>query len=69
MWDFEHAVTDADGLYRFDDLRARGWDMSAWTPKKEGDGKYKIWLDDERFVIPTGSLTLEPNSSQTLDVK
>ncbi len=69
MWDFEHAVTDAEGRYHFNDLKARGWDMSAWTPNKEADGKYKIWLDDDRFVMHTGGLTLEPNTNQTLDIK
>ena len=48
MWDFERTVTDAQGRYRFKDLRARGWDMSAWTPNKEADGTYKMWLDDDR---------------------
>jgi len=69
MWDFEHAVTDAQGRYRFNDLRARGWDMSAWTPDKEADGKYKMWLDDDRFAMPTESLTLEPNTEYTFDIK
>ncbi len=69
MSHFERAVTDAEGRYRFHDLMARGWDMSAWTPNQEADGKYSIWLDDDRFVMHTGSLTLEPNTNQTLDIK
>ena len=69
MWQFEHAVTDAEGRYRFSGLKARGWDMGAWTPNKEADGKYKIWLDDDRFVMHTGSLTLEPNTAHTLDIQ
>jgi hypothetical protein len=28
--------------------------MSAWTPNQEADGKYKIWLDDDRFVPAHG---------------
>ncbi len=68
MWDFEHAVTDAKGRYDFKDLRARGWDMSAWAPQKEGDGKHTIWLDDERFAMPTESLAFEPGSDQVMDV-
>ena len=69
MWDFERTVTDAQGRYRFNDLRARGWDMSAWTPNKEADGTYKMWLEDNRFVMHTESLTLEPNTDYTLEVK
>jgi hypothetical protein len=69
MWHFERAVTDAQGRYHFNDLKARGWDMSAWTPNTKADGKYKIWLDSDRFVMPTGSLTLEPNTNQTLDIR
>ncbi len=69
MWDFENAVTDAQGRYRFNDLRARGWDMSAWTPNKEADGKYKMWLEDDRFAMPTENLTLEPNTEYTFDIK
>lgn len=69
MWSFEQAVTDAQGRYRFNDLRARGWDMSAWTPNKKANGIYKIWIDDDRFVMPTGDLALEPNAAQTLDIK
>jgi hypothetical protein len=69
LWNFMRAVTDADGKYRISDLMARGWDMSLWAPNQEGDGKYKIWLDDDRFVIPTQSLTLEPATNPTLDIQ
>ena len=69
MWDFERTVTDAEGRYRFKDLRAKGWDMSAWTPNKEADGTYKMWLEDDRVVMRTENLTLEPNTDYTLDIK
>jgi len=69
MWDFEHARTDVDGRYQFEDLRAKGWDMSTWTPGQKADGSYKLWLDDERVATTTRSLVLESNSSQTLDIQ
>jgi hypothetical protein len=69
MGDFERTVTDAQDQYRFNDLRARGWDMSAWTPNKEADGTYKLWIDDDRVAIRTESLTLEPNTEYTLDLE
>ena len=34
MWAFEHAMTDSKGRYQFDDLKARGWDMSAGGPMR-----------------------------------
>jgi beta-lactamase regulating signal transducer with metallopeptidase domain len=69
MWDFEYATTDADGRYRFDDLPARGWDMSAWGARQKCDGSYKLWIDDERFVIRTQSVTLEPKTHPTQDLQ
>ena len=69
MWHFERAVTGPDGTYRFDDLMARGWDMNAWGSTEEVNGKYKLWLDDDRFAIPTQSLTFKPASQQTLDLE
>lgn len=68
MWDFEHAVTDSQGRYAFSNLRAAGWDMSAWTAGKEGDGRYAIWLDDDRFAMPTQTLKLDPGEQETLDI-
>ena len=69
MWHFERTVTDADGRYRFNDLMARGWDMNWSVPDRVGDGKYKLWIDDDRFVIPTQSLTLEPATNPSLDIQ
>ena len=69
LWNFVRTVTNADGRYELSDLMARGWDMSLWAPNQEGDGKYKIWIDDDRFVIPTQSLTLEPATKSTMDLE
>lgn len=68
MWDFERTLTDAKGRYQFKDLKARGWDMGAWDSGKEADGKYKLWLDNDRFVMPTKTLTLEPNTNEILNI-
>jgi protocatechuate 3,4-dioxygenase beta subunit len=70
IWEFENAVTDAAGRYRFDGLKARGWDMSSWgsgTPN-EANGQYKVWLHDQKFAMKTQSLVVEPSASQTLDI-
>ena len=70
MWAFEHAVTDANGRYQFEDLKARGWDMSAWGPSAQpGNGTYKLWIDNDRFALPTQTVTLEPNSRETVDLR
>ena len=70
MWAFEHAVTDAQGRYQFDDLKARGWDMSAWGPNaRPGNGTYKLWIDNDRFAVPTHTVSLEPNARETVDLK
>ena len=69
MWAFEFAVTDATGHYQFEDLKARGWDMSAWGPHAQpGNGTYKIWIDNDRFAVPTQTVTLEPSAAETLDL-
>jgi beta-lactamase regulating signal transducer with metallopeptidase domain len=69
MWAFEHAVTDAKGRYQFEDLKARGWDMSAWGPDaRPGNGRYKVWIENDRFAVPTRTVTLEPNARETLDL-
>ena len=38
MWHFERAKTDANGAFRFEELMAAGWDMSAWRPGMTGNG-------------------------------
>jgi hypothetical protein len=70
MWDFENAVTDANGRYQFTDLKARGWDMSAWgRQSKPGSGTYKIWIESDSFAVPTKTVTLEPKTRETLDLQ
>jgi hypothetical protein len=70
MWDFENAVTDSRGEYRFADLKSRGWDMSAWGPhNKTGTGIYNLWIDSDRFAVPTRTVTLLPNTRETLDLR
>jgi hypothetical protein len=70
MWDFESAETDSAGRYQFADLRARGWDMSAWGPSaKPGNGRYKVWIESDRFDVPTQIVSLEPRARETLDLK
>jgi BlaR1 peptidase M56 len=70
IWDFELAVTDDKGRFAFADLRARGWDMSAWDPRaRPGNGTYKVWIDGERFVVPVHVVTLEPGERKTLDLR
>jgi beta-lactamase regulating signal transducer with metallopeptidase domain len=69
LWNFVSSITDADGRYQLSDLMARGWDMSLWAPDQKGDGKYKLWIDDDRFVIPTQSLTIEPAAKSTFDLQ
>ncbi len=62
-------MTHAEGRYRFEDLKAKGWDMSAWTPGKTADGDYKLWIESDRFAIPTKSLVLEPGlRAEVLDI-
>jgi hypothetical protein len=43
--------------------------MSLWAPDQKGNSQYKIWIDDDRFVIRTQSLTLEPATKPTLDIQ
>jgi protocatechuate 3,4-dioxygenase beta subunit len=70
MWEFENAVTDARGRYEFKDLKARGWDMSAWGPhSKPGNGTYKFWIESDRFAVPTQVVALEPGEPDTLDLQ
>ena len=69
MWAFEQTRTDDQGHYRLDGLRARGWDMSFSQPGQAADGSYKLWIDSPKFVVPTQSLTLEPNQHRTLDLQ
>lgn len=70
MWDFEHAVTDANGRFELENLRARGWDMSAWGPSsRPGNGHYKVWIDSDRFAIPTRDITLEPGQRATIQLQ
>jgi hypothetical protein len=69
MWHFERTVSDAHGKYQFEDLMALGWDMSAWAPGTTGTGKYRLWLDSERFAIPTRTIVLEPRKPQVFDIK
>src|SRR5262249_33652672 len=70
MWEFENTVADARGHYQFKDMKARGWDMSAWGPhSKPGNGTYKIWIESDRFAVPTHVVTLEPGEPDTLDLQ
>jgi protocatechuate 3,4-dioxygenase beta subunit len=69
LWEFAHARTDARGRYRFEDQKARGWDMSAWRKGTSADGTYKLWIDDDQFAVPTESVTLEPGTSPTRDLR
>jgi hypothetical protein len=69
MWDFEHAQTDAEGRYELKDLRARGWDMSAWGSGNTGNGTYKLWIDSDRFAVPTQTVTIEPGEHELLDLQ
>jgi hypothetical protein len=69
MWSFEHATTDDRGRYRFDGLKARGWDMSAWRPGQTGNETHKAWIESEQFAAPTQTITLEPGEQQTLDFR
>jgi beta-lactamase regulating signal transducer with metallopeptidase domain/protocatechuate 3,4-dioxygenase beta subunit len=69
MWDFETTVSDAAGRYEFRDLKARGWDMSAWGQGKTGNGVHKIWIKSEVFAAPTQTVTLEQNTRHEVDIK
>jgi hypothetical protein len=70
MWDFENALTDAQGRYQFHDLRAKGWDMSAWgASARPGNGVYKLWIDDDQFAVPTQTVSLEPKTRRSLDLR
>ncbi|MHC5541966.1 carboxypeptidase regulatory-like domain-containing protein, partial [Singulisphaera rosea] len=69
LWSFERATSDARGRYRFDGLKARGWDMRAWHAGETGNGMYKIWIDGGKFAIVTQTLTLEPGEPTTLDLQ
>lgn len=69
MWEFEVTRTDDQGRYRFDDQWARGWDMSAWGPGQKGDGSYRLWIEGDRFAVPTQSFALEPNERRVLDLR
>ena len=70
MWDFEMATTDANGRFLFEDLKARGWDMSAWGPHaKAGDGTYKLWIESDLFAVPTQTVKLEPKARARLDLQ
>lgn len=69
MLDIRHAKTDAQGRYRFEDLAANGWDMSAWNPEKTGNGAYKLWIEDDRLAVHETPVTLEPRAEATADLK
>jgi beta-lactamase regulating signal transducer with metallopeptidase domain len=69
MWDFEFATTDEQGRYEFKDLRARGWDMNAWSSGMHGNGIYKVWIKGDQLAVPTRIITLEPTSRNTLDLR
>ncbi|WP_422929008.1 M56 family metallopeptidase [Singulisphaera sp. PoT] len=70
MWDFENAITDDRGQFSFQDLRARGWDMSAWGPgSKPGNGTYKVWIEDDRFAVPTQAVTIEPEEQGSINLQ
>ena len=69
VWAFEQTRTDDQGRYRFDGLRARGWDMSTWQADKVGDGSYILWIDSPEFAVPTQKLVIEPSEHRTLDIQ
>ncbi len=68
MWEVHRTRTDERGRYRFDDLAARGWDMGTWQPGKTGDGRYKLWIEHDRLAVHESPVTLEPQSSATVDL-
>ena len=68
MWAFEQTRTDDQGHYRFEGLRARGWDLSAWQAGQVADGSYKLWIDSPEFAVPTQLFVLEPNERRNLDL-
>lgn len=68
MWEFHRTRTDERGRYRFDDLAARGWDMSAWKKPQGGSGAYKLWLEDDRLAVHETPVTLEPKAKPKVDL-
>ena len=70
LWAFEYTLTDADGRFKIEDLKARGWDMSAWGSQTQtGNGTYKLWIESDRFAIDTRTITLEPNTREAVDLQ
>ncbi len=69
MWDYELGTTDERGRYRFDQLKAHGWDMAAWRAGQVADGQYKLWIENPKFAIPTQTFVLEPNERRTLNLE
>ncbi len=68
MWSFERTTTDEQGHYQIDDLKANGWDMSAWTPGKTADGSYRLWISSKEFAVPTQTFIAEPAEHLLLDL-
>ncbi len=69
VWNDDFAKTDDRGHYHLEGLKARGWDMAAWQAGKVADGKYKLWIENQEYAVPTQSLVLEPNENRTLDLE
>ncbi|HEV3164733.1 MAG TPA: M56 family metallopeptidase, partial [Isosphaeraceae bacterium] len=69
LYEFEFAVTDAEGRYHIDGLKANGWDMSAWGQNQKGNGEFTVWIDSEQYATPQKSITLQPYDEQTLNIQ
>jgi len=60
MWNFFLAKTDSQGRFRFEDLPANGWDMSAWGRGGVGNGGYSITMEHNDYTTWQTGVQLEP---------
>ncbi len=60
MWQFFLTKTDSQGRFRFEDLPANGWDMSAWGRGNVGNGGYSITMEHVDYTTWQTGVQLDP---------
>ncbi|MCK4628314.1 MAG: M48 family metalloprotease, partial [Sedimentisphaerales bacterium] len=60
MWQFFLALTDNQGRFHFEDIPAKGWDMSPWGNSTNANGAYKVTIKHEKFTAEEQKLQVEP---------
>lgn len=62
------AQTNEEGIYRLEDVAAKGWDMSPWGKKDQpGTGKFRLKCFDALHATRPETIQLDPGAKVTKD--